>query len=325
MNQKSNSIFTKNRSYKIFAIGLLSLCIPVAMAKIPPPGKLYDVSGYKMHLDCRGDNKGQPTIILEAGGGDFSATWGLVQDQLAQHTHVCSYDRTGFGWSDAANPDHSPSKVAKQLHTLLQAAEVHPPYLMVSHSIGALYVQTYTALYPQDVQGVVLVDPAHEEFIERLKDKGNLSHAVSLSSGQKILYRIGKAFPFLARMYAKSSLKRVPEPLQQTYREEMLSSKHLRTAINDVFQAEQYYKEAQQYDGDLGDRPLIILGSTHFERPPKLTDAEYETFLELFAGMQKEIAQRSTQSHLIFVQDSGHMVQWEQPQVVIDNILSLLN
>jgi len=64
----------------------------------PPPGRLVDISGYKLHISCIGD--GSPTVILDAAGGNSSASWGLVQPDLARSTRVCAYDRAGMGWSE---------------------------------------------------------------------------------------------------------------------------------------------------------------------------------------------------------------------------------
>ena len=66
----------------------------------PPPGKLVDVGGWKLHLNCTGESRAlQPTVILEAGAGDFSVEWSLVQPAVAKFARVCSYDRAGDGWS----------------------------------------------------------------------------------------------------------------------------------------------------------------------------------------------------------------------------------
>jgi len=66
--------------------------------KYPPPGKLYDVGDYRLHLYCTGE--GRPTVILEAGAGNPSIGWSVVQSRVEGYARVCSYDRAGFGWSD---------------------------------------------------------------------------------------------------------------------------------------------------------------------------------------------------------------------------------
>src|SRR5437016_3072695 len=72
----------------------------------PPPGKLIDLGGYKLHLNCTGN--GTPTVVLAAGAGDFSTDWALVQSKVAAYTRVCSYDRSGAAWSDLV-PNREPS------------------------------------------------------------------------------------------------------------------------------------------------------------------------------------------------------------------------
>lgn len=147
-------------------VGLFaSLCVVSGLAGQqppdigPPPGRLVDIGGRTLHLLCSGS--GSPTVVLEAGASSFAIDWTLVQREVARSTRVCSYDRIGFGWSDPATPG-SPSTVSKDLHALLQKAGEKPPYVLVGASLGGLHVRTYTADYPEQVAGMVLVDPAAE-------------------------------------------------------------------------------------------------------------------------------------------------------------------
>ena len=89
------------------------------------PGQLLDVDGHQMHILCTGE--GSPTVILEAAGGHFSATWGLVQPQVAQNTRVCAYDRAGYGWSEPGPEPRDAGQIATELHTLLAEAGIKPP------------------------------------------------------------------------------------------------------------------------------------------------------------------------------------------------------
>src|SRR5437867_10731682 len=86
---------------------VLVLCACVARAQegspspVPMPGRLVDIGGWKLHLNCSGTARpGQPTVVLEAGAGDISTEWSLVQTRVAQFARVCSYDRAGMGWSE---------------------------------------------------------------------------------------------------------------------------------------------------------------------------------------------------------------------------------
>jgi len=120
-----------------------------------------------MFLDCTGNARG-PTVILEAGTGDSSEVWSAVQKQVAQIAHVCSYDRLGLGKSDKLTVAHTADEIVNDLHQLLQAARLSPPYVMAGHSIGGIYVRKYASLYPTDVVGLVMLDSAHEEQFARV-------------------------------------------------------------------------------------------------------------------------------------------------------------
>lgn len=129
--------------------------------------RLFDVGGRKMFLNCTGSAP-SPTVILEAGSGDSSEVWTVVQKQVEQFARVCSYDRLGLGKSDKLTVAHAADQIVDDLHQLLQAAHVSPPYVMVGHSIGGIYVRKYAAIHPRDVKGLVLLDSAREEQFARV-------------------------------------------------------------------------------------------------------------------------------------------------------------
>ena len=119
----------------------------------PPPGRLIDIGGRKLHLDCAG--KGRPTVVLVAGGGAFSIDWALVQPKVAQETRVCSYDRAGLAWSDPGPVDETVEQTISDLHMLLKNAGEQGPYLLVGASIGGIYIQAYQRAFPKEVAGLV--------------------------------------------------------------------------------------------------------------------------------------------------------------------------
>src|SRR6185503_7396802 len=127
----------------------------------PPPGRLVDVGGRKLHVNCAGS--GSPTVVLEAGASSFALDWSLVQPEIARTQRVCSYDRAGSGWSDPRPDVETPARIAADLHAALAAAGERPPYVLVGHSAGGLYVRLYQLEHPNEVVGLVLVDPATED------------------------------------------------------------------------------------------------------------------------------------------------------------------
>lgn len=126
-----------------------------------PTGNLIDIGGRKLHLVCQG--KGSPTVILESGAGEFSFDWALVQPKISRTTRVCAYDRAGYAWSDMSPGFEQFSFVAHDLHELLRKARIRPPYVLVGHAFGALYARNYQRRFPQEVAGLVLLDPTPEE------------------------------------------------------------------------------------------------------------------------------------------------------------------
>ena len=125
------------------------------------PGKLVDVGGHRLHIDCQGH--GGPTVVLFNGLGEISATWARITEQVSPTTRVCAYDRAGQGWSNDVGSPQDGVQAAADLHALLAAAGEHGPYILVGHSIGGPYALTYAARYPKQVAGMVLLDSSSPE------------------------------------------------------------------------------------------------------------------------------------------------------------------
>ena len=133
----------------------------------PMPGKLVDVGGYRLHLNCIGT--GGPTVVLLNGLGETSPLWARVAPAVAATSRVCAYDRAGQGWSDDSSNPADATNAAKDLHALLTAAGETGPFVLAGHSSGGVHALTYTHLYPNDVAGVVLLDSASPHQVELVK------------------------------------------------------------------------------------------------------------------------------------------------------------
>jgi pimeloyl-ACP methyl ester carboxylesterase len=127
----------------------------------PPPGEMVDVGGYSLYINCVG--QGSPTVVLDGGSGEMLADWVLVQREVSDTTRVCAYDRAGMGWSETGPEPRDAKQISNELHALLEGANIDGPYVLVGHSFGGLYMQTYAARYPDEVAGVVLVDSSQPD------------------------------------------------------------------------------------------------------------------------------------------------------------------
>ena len=112
---------------------------------------------------------GQPAVVLQSGLGDGRAPWAAVVSRLSATHTVFAYDRPGYGQSSATADARDPCSVATELHGLLAAAGVAPPYLLVGHSLGGLYQYAFARLYPADVAALVLLDPTHPTHWRRMQ------------------------------------------------------------------------------------------------------------------------------------------------------------
>src|SRR5918997_1126173 len=156
----------------------------------PPPGEMVDVGGHSLHINCVGQRS--PTVVLDAGSGGFSAQWVRVQREVSGTTRVCAYDRAGMGWSEMGPEPRDAKQISSELHTLLIKAGIEGPYVLVGHSFGGLYMQTYAARYPDEVAGMALVDSSHpEQFSYRPVARDSYEPQKQIFAVTSLLARIG--------------------------------------------------------------------------------------------------------------------------------------
>ena len=127
--------------------------------RFPPPGRLVPFNKRRMHIHVIGE--GAPTVVFESGMGASCLSWTQIQPEVARFTRAVSYDRAGHGWSDPAREPRTAQQLAQELHTLLGAAGVPGPYVLVGHSFGGYVNMAFAQLYRENVAGIVLVDSIH--------------------------------------------------------------------------------------------------------------------------------------------------------------------
>jgi pimeloyl-ACP methyl ester carboxylesterase len=159
--------------------------------RYPPPGRRIEINGTLMHVLLAG--RGMPAVVFEAGIAASSASWRPVQEAIAQTTTTVAYDRAGLAWSARAAHGLTVAEMIDALRELLTRAALQPPYVLVGHSFGALLVRLYADQWPQEVSGLVLIDPAltlewANPDSQRLK---MLGRGIALSRRGAWLARIG--------------------------------------------------------------------------------------------------------------------------------------
>jgi pimeloyl-ACP methyl ester carboxylesterase len=220
----------------------------------PPPGRLLDASGCRLHLQSAGS--GSPTVVLEAGLGGMSSAWTWVQSETAEFTHVVSYDRAGLGWSESDTTPKTAVLVARRLRDLLQRANTTPPYVLVGHSMGGFFIRVFADLFPEEVAGLVLVDASHP-------DQQRRSSAIEthMCTG----FRMLRGVPLLARIgyirlsgFFDSWAEGLPEKQAAEAKAFLSSYGHLKTTRDESLAWDTLCAEVRSTRG-LGDKPLVVV------------------------------------------------------------------
>jgi len=267
-----------------------------------PLGRLIDVGGYRLHLNCSGE--GGPTVVLEYGLEGSYFDWYRVQPEIARFARVCSYDRAGYGWSDTSARPRVPGVMAGELHTLLQAAGEKPPYLLVAHSYGSLIGQMFAYKFPDETAGLVLVDGVHL----RQSPVFPLSHRVWLRFVQ---WTVPFGLPRWRHWCAGGS----PE-VQAVAEAVNCRSRAYAAFYREWSQLAESSAETRTISS-LGDVPLAVIS-----RDPALGhDAEEEAH---HGQQQRHALKLSTNSRLIVAEGSGHDIPLARPDVIVDAVKSLL-
>ena len=299
--------------------------------RFPQDGRLVDVGGYRLHITCTGS--GSPTVVFESGFGGPGMEWRLVQPPVAQFTRACSYDRAGYGWSDAGPIPRTSAQIAKELHTLLHNAGEQPPYVLVGHSFGGYNVRVFNGMYSNEVAGMVLVDASHEDQMEKMPanlKKSNEAVAKGAELQRKLaplLLRLGVMRLMIRNQYAETGVSRniLDElhflNLQKKFIEATSAES---AAINES--ANQVRKS-----GNLGDKPLIVLTAgklriNEAQLPKGVTKKDYQDLFEIWVNdLQVREAHLSTRGKRIMVPDSGHIIPFEKPDAIVAAIREVCN
>jgi pimeloyl-ACP methyl ester carboxylesterase len=229
-------------------------------ARFPQVGRSVDIGGRSLNIYCSGE--GAPAVMLESDALTPGFAWMAVQRELAKFTRACWYDRAGYGWSDPAPSPHPSSASAHDLHILLRAAGVAPPYVLAGAGFGAFNVRVYCGLFPGDVAGVVLVDALHEDQWD--EQRGGMSRVpFGLGYPPDVVLRAMTAVG-LMRLAAPGHRRELDvdglTPAERATLEGLTREPGMRAA----FLAEQAFSSGPHEAhaaGGLGDRPLIVLTS----------------------------------------------------------------
>ncbi|HXR38340.1 MAG TPA: alpha/beta hydrolase [Terracidiphilus sp.] len=286
--------------------------------------------GHRLYMLEKGS--GGPTVLFEAGIAATNLNWFHIQEIVARFTHTVSYDRGGLGWSGPSRSARTPGNCASELHDLLQRANITPPFVLVGHSFGGLVMRRYALCYPEEVTGIVLVDPMRcEEWPplnpgrQREVDRGKrlTGFAVPIArfglarlAVTSLLCRSGKISGQLAGAAGKGGrhvLDRVTEEVGKMPREvwPIIAAHWSRpgyyVGMRDHVEAVPDTVREMQDAEPIRDIPVLLL------TPGKSTPLSDEDVLRIGDNVQQVIAA-----------DSAHWIHLDEPDLVIQSIREMV-
>jgi pimeloyl-ACP methyl ester carboxylesterase len=299
--------------------------------RFPPPGRLIDVAGHRLHAVCRGD--GSPVVLLESAIAASSLGWVVVQGEIAKFTRVCAYDRAGLAWSDGPSSPRTFERIVDELSRVLAQVDLPRHSVLVGHSFGSFIVRSYAARHPTQVTGIVLVDPP-TEWLTRTSQRARLLR------GGRQLSRIGALLahlgivrtclalltggaPAAPRRFVKVFGPTTARTLERIVGEVRKLPPDLHPVVQALWCQPKCFHAMADYIGALEregpsllaeapppDIPLVVISSG--DQPPEQLDAH------------RRLAAKATHGRHVVAARSGHWVQLDEPELVVSVVRELV-
>lgn len=344
---------TARRLLSLLVLALVPSVAAAAPSPVSPelgrayaqPHQAVDVGGRRLNLFCMGS--GDRVVLFESGGSDWSDTWALVQPAVATRVRACAYDRAGLGHSDPARAPRTPVAIVEDLHALIEAAKLPKPLVLVGHSLGGFNAKLYAALYPQDIAGLVLVDPAEDRSAERSRHLLQRRFGASLAARSELLdqafwTQLADRYRGCAEAAADGPLdpasiqyRRCSDPTRPQLGPE-IAVERARIQVSSAYQAAQASEILNSVYGDgrgdavyaelfrpgaFGRKPMVVLTHGLFDPRDPLDAAGQAAGVAL----HQETARLSRLGRHRVVPGALHNIQLDAPQAIVGAITEVLD
>jgi pimeloyl-ACP methyl ester carboxylesterase len=297
------------------------------------PGTPYGIAGKKLNFYCIGS--GKPAVIMDAGLGDWSPSWTTIHDAVARLTQVCTFDRAGYGFSDASPVTRTSSATTNELYSALMSSPIKAPYILVGHSYGGMNARLFADRHLADVAGLVLVDSVSErqnlkgllpmfkpwlEEAERCRDLA--THGILMRDAAqhaRCEHDVAEGFPANLLIHFSPSLQRQIFQSSETPREYAAIASELQSL---PLSSKELAESARSY----ADMPLIVLTApSHADDSSEEASPFWKTFERDWRAGQDEMAGLSRCSIHLLLPRTHHMIQVDRPDDVVRAIRTLVD
>jgi pimeloyl-ACP methyl ester carboxylesterase len=294
-----------------------------------PTGRRVRVDDHQIYINSLG--VGNPTVLVQTAWGSPAAEWRVVQFESIKNLRVITYDRSGYGWSQLAETPRTSENIVTEFYKYLTDAKVTPPFILVGHSLGALYMQHFARKYPDEVIGCYFIDPMSFDYagINKL-DAPHYNKMYSFEAGLRkarfntIVGATGlTAFTdgLLWNPPHHKLYEGLPDEARKIIRNGCLKLDYLR-AMEDEYNQLTASIESIKKAGEFPDVPLRILG-----RDPEFSlkemiaggvpEAEAQTVEAFWQEQLRGQLGLTSQSELMEIKESGHYIHLYQPKLVV--------
>ena len=288
------------------------------------PGQMIDVGGHALHVRSAGE--GELAVVFESDEGAWSTHWGRLPEDVSSVTLSIAYDRAGLGWSESGPPPRDAEAVARELHQLLARVAPGVPVVLVGHGTAAHALRAYAHRYPFETAGLVLVDPLHDGFVDRLQRE-----QIPTVTPSQTLMRISSicgSFGLLRLLQAGRSTNaalRITER-QRAALDALELDPRVRRAAADEIVAEPGSLEFLGRLNESMEIPVRVIASTETLTGTDLpADFPVERYNRIWTEESERFLEVSRRAERLLVDGSGHQLQLERPEVVLEAILDVID
>jgi pimeloyl-ACP methyl ester carboxylesterase len=262
--------------------------------------------------------KGRPAVVIEAGAGAFGLDYLSILELCAQRTTSVLYDRAGSGWSDPVQGSRGAQEIVSDLHEALRLAGVSAPYLLIGHSFGGLLVQAFAQNFPDEVVGLVLIDPLVEGI--PLPEEGDEQVVEAMLEELRRNPEIMREwYPALFAEWEKLPAK-VHAPLIARH----MDPDYAMAGIRDV-------KNARRVQDDVSNGPALpavpvtVLTGMAIDPSPGMSDEEKHAFNKVKLEAHAAFVGSVPQGEHRVLPEAGHLFFTERPDLVVDAVFDILD